>query len=165
MSIGSRLKEERERLGLSQTALGAIGDFGKTTVIAWERGTAFPNALFLSDIAEMGADVQYIVTGTRQGRGIGESAVHQAVLDAADLLSLEKKIDAKQLAKAVAKLCVRSAAEPEKSGTKSQSAGRDAGTFDSHASQQINAPVRGGVAGRDLVHKGRKKKNEAGDQQ
>ena len=86
MDIGSRLKEERERLGLSQTALGAIGDFGKTTVIAWERGTAFPNALFLSDIAEMGADIQYIVTGRRQGQGIGESAVHQAVLDAVDLL-------------------------------------------------------------------------------
>lgn len=65
MNIGSRLKEERERLGLTQKALGAIGDFGKTTVIAWERGTAFPNALFLADIAAIGADVRYIITGER----------------------------------------------------------------------------------------------------
>lgn len=67
MTIGKRLKEERERLGLSQTALGELGGFGKTTVIAWERGTAFPNALFLADIAGIGADVGYIVTGERNG--------------------------------------------------------------------------------------------------
>lgn len=107
MNIGKRLKEERERLGLTQSALGEIGEFGKTTVIAWERGTAFPNALFLSDIADIGADVQYIVTGERRGQGLGESAVHQAVLDAIDLLSLAKKVDADQLARAVIKLCAR----------------------------------------------------------
>ncbi|MDD2978224.1 hypothetical protein [Aquabacterium sp.] len=53
--------------------------------------------------------MQYIVTGQRQGQGIGESAVFQAVLDAVDLLSLEKKVDAGQLAKAVVKLCARQA--------------------------------------------------------
>jgi transcriptional regulator with XRE-family HTH domain len=63
MTIHVRIKTERERLGLSQTAFGAVGDVGKTTVIAWERGTAFPNAAFLAAIADIGADVQYIVTG------------------------------------------------------------------------------------------------------
>lgn len=109
MTIGKRLKEERERLGLTQAALGEIGEFGSTTVKAWERGTAFPNALFLSDIADIGADVQYIVIGERRGQGLGESAVHQAVLDAIDLLSLAKKVDADQLARAVVKLCARQA--------------------------------------------------------
>ena len=50
-------------------------------------------------------------------------------------------------------------------GTKSQPAAHAGGRVISHVKQQINAPVSGGVAGRDLVHKGRKKKNEAGDQQ
>lgn len=113
MNIGKRLKEERERLGLTQSALGDIGDVGKTTVIAWERGTAFPNALFLADIAAIGADVRYIVTGQRSGDGIGESAVHQAVLAAVDLLSLEKKVDAGQLARAVVKLCEKGTAVAE----------------------------------------------------
>ena len=39
--------------------------------------------------------------------GITETAVHQAVTDAVDLLSLEDKIDARQLAKAVVKLVKR----------------------------------------------------------
>lgn len=37
------------------------------------------------------------------------AAVHQAVLDAVHLLSLDKKIDAEQLAQAVVKLCAREA--------------------------------------------------------
>ncbi|MEQ1686718.1 MAG: helix-turn-helix transcriptional regulator [Burkholderiaceae bacterium] len=65
MDIASRLKAERERLGLSQTAFGAVGDAGKTTVIGWERGTAFPNAAFLAQVAELGVDVRYVITGSR----------------------------------------------------------------------------------------------------
>lgn len=65
MSIRDRLREERERLGMSQTEFGAVGDVGKTTVQAWERGAAFPNAAFLEAIAARGADVRYIVTGAR----------------------------------------------------------------------------------------------------
>lgn len=65
MDISSRLKEERERLGLTQTAFGELGGMGKTTVIAWERGTAYPNAAFLAAIARAGADVLYILIGDR----------------------------------------------------------------------------------------------------
>lgn len=67
MEIADRLKEERERLGLSQTAFGQLGGAGKTTVIAWERGSAFPNAAFLALLAEHGLDVAYVVTGSRKG--------------------------------------------------------------------------------------------------
>ena len=65
MEISDRLKEERERLGLTQTDMGKLGGAGKTTVIAWERGTAYPNAAYLAAIAAAGADVLYIVTGVR----------------------------------------------------------------------------------------------------
>jgi transcriptional regulator with XRE-family HTH domain len=111
MGIPERLKEERLRLKMTQPEFGALGDAGKTTVISWERGDATPNAAFLSAAALNGLDVQYVVTGSRRGDGLGESAVHQAVLDAVDLLSLGKKVDAQQLAKAVVKLCQRSAPE------------------------------------------------------
>lgn len=69
MDIAARLKAERERLGLSQTAFGQLGSVGKTTVIAWERGSAFPNAEFLASVADVGVDVQFVVTGKRSGDG------------------------------------------------------------------------------------------------
>lgn len=34
-------------------------------MIAWERGTAFPNAAFLAVAAEQGVDVRYVITGSR----------------------------------------------------------------------------------------------------
>ncbi len=65
MNIGERLKAERERLKLSQTAFGEIGGMGKTTVISWERGSAYPNAAFLEAAAQFGVDVSYVITGMR----------------------------------------------------------------------------------------------------
>jgi len=67
MGIAERLKEERNRLRLSQPDFGALGGAGKTTVIAWERGDATPNAAFLAEAAAAGADVRYIITGDRIG--------------------------------------------------------------------------------------------------
>lgn len=109
MGISDRLKEERLRLGLSQSDFADVGGAHRKSQGNYESGERFPDAQYLSAISAAGADVQYIVTGQRQGQGIGESAVHQAVLDAVDLLSLEKKVDAGQLAKAVVKLCARHA--------------------------------------------------------
>ncbi len=64
-SIGARLKEERERLGFSQPAFAAIGGASKGSQISWEKGTATPNAEFLYEVARIGVDVLYVVTGRR----------------------------------------------------------------------------------------------------
>ena len=116
MGISDRLKEERLRLGLSQSDFADVGGAHRKSQGNYESGERFPDAQYLSAISAAGADVQYIVTGQRQGQGIGESAVHQAVLDAVDLLSLGKKVDAGQLAKAVVKLVVRSSPQALASG-------------------------------------------------
>ncbi len=63
--IGARLKEERERLGFSQPAFAAIGGASKGSQISWEKGTATPNAEFLHEVARIGVDVLYVVTGRR----------------------------------------------------------------------------------------------------
>ena len=63
MTIGDRLKEERSRLGLSQTDLGAAGGVGKTTQINYEKGTGSPDAKYLSALAALGIDILYVVTG------------------------------------------------------------------------------------------------------
>jgi transcriptional regulator with XRE-family HTH domain len=65
MTIGERLKEERSRLGLSQTDLGAIGGVGKTTQINYEKGDRSPDAAYLAAAAAAGVDILYVVTGQR----------------------------------------------------------------------------------------------------
>jgi transcriptional regulator with XRE-family HTH domain len=148
VSIGDRLKEERQRIGMNQSDFAALAQTTKKSQIEYEKSATSPNAAYLAAVAPAGVDVQYVVTGVRQGHGIGESAVYQSVLDAVDLLSLAKKVDADQLARAVVKLCARN--QPASSS----------GSQVVHQGQQFNAPVNGGVAGRDIVKKGAKKNSQ-----
>lgn len=73
MTIGDRLKEERERLRLTQTAFGALAGVKKNTQILWEKGSSSPNATALSMLSEAGVDILYVVTGRRFG-GTGNTA-------------------------------------------------------------------------------------------
>ncbi len=65
MTIGDRLKEERQRLGVNQTDMAALAGTTKKSQIDYEKGISFPNASYLAAIAGAGADVRYIVTGDR----------------------------------------------------------------------------------------------------
>jgi len=75
LNIGTRLREERERLGLSQEALGVIGGVRKLAQFNYEKGDRQPDAAYLAAVAAAGADVLYILTGRRS----------QPVLPTADL--------------------------------------------------------------------------------
>lgn len=61
--IGDRLKFERVRLGLSQTAFGEIAGAAKRTVIDWEKGATSPTAVQLSALVKHGLRVAYVLTG------------------------------------------------------------------------------------------------------
>lgn len=63
MSIGERLREERERLGFSQPKFASVAGTTKQTLFAWETGKTAPDAVQLSAFAGIGADVLYILTG------------------------------------------------------------------------------------------------------
>lgn len=65
MSVGARLKEERERLGMSQTSFGRAGGVTKQAQINYELNRRAPDTNYLVAIATLGADIQYIVTGIR----------------------------------------------------------------------------------------------------
>lgn len=67
MNLSNRLKEERERLGFSQTAFAALAGASKHAQINWEKGAASPNAAALEAWAGDGLDVLYVVTGQRAG--------------------------------------------------------------------------------------------------
>ena len=67
MDIGTRLREERERLGMTQEGFGQAGGVLKRALIRYEKGERMPDAAFLAAIAAAGADVLYILTGQRSG--------------------------------------------------------------------------------------------------
>lgn len=64
-SQGDRLREERERLGLSQLAMGDVGGVKKLAQLNYEKGDRKPDSAYLAAIAAIGADVLYILTGQR----------------------------------------------------------------------------------------------------
>lgn len=83
-----RLREERERLGLSQSAFGALGGVSKGSQIAYEQGRAQPGAAYLERLASGGVDVRYVLTGSRA------PAPDDATQDA--WLSVYRRLDAEQ---------------------------------------------------------------------
>lgn len=65
-AIGQRLKEERQRVGLTIDALAKVGEASKRSQIEWEKaGAAAPNAYTLERYAKAGIDILYVVTGQR----------------------------------------------------------------------------------------------------
>lgn len=64
-NIGSRLREERERLRMTQDEFCARSGVGKRALIHYEKNERSPDANFLSAVHAMGADVLYVLTGER----------------------------------------------------------------------------------------------------
>ncbi|QKH37306.1 helix-turn-helix transcriptional regulator [Achromobacter pestifer] len=63
MELFERLKEERIRLGMSQTAFGELGGVKVLAQRNYETGKRSPDASYLERLAAMGVDVLYVVTG------------------------------------------------------------------------------------------------------
>lgn len=68
MSIGQRLREEREARALTQLAVASLVDASERTVNDWERDVSSPKASVLAALAAHGFDVRYVVTGSRDYR-------------------------------------------------------------------------------------------------
>lgn len=64
-AIGPRIREERERLKLTQRAFGEIGGVEPNAQGKYESGERWPKADYLAAVAQEGADVLYILTGQR----------------------------------------------------------------------------------------------------
>jgi len=66
-TVGSRLKDERKRLGFSQEEFAATAGITRRPYTEWESGNTSPTAFQLAALAEVGADVLFIITGEREG--------------------------------------------------------------------------------------------------
>ena len=67
MTLGERLREERERMGLSQPKFAALAGTTKQTLFSWESGKTAPDGFQFAALDAAGADVRYIITGERDG--------------------------------------------------------------------------------------------------
>lgn len=63
-TLGSRLRAERERLGLSQVAFGQLGGVKKLTQLKYEQGVRQPNIDYFDSLRSHDiVDVHYLLTG------------------------------------------------------------------------------------------------------
>ncbi|WP_416056730.1 helix-turn-helix domain-containing protein [Stenotrophomonas maltophilia] len=63
LGVGARLRAERERLDLSQDAMGSHAGKNKNTQMRYETGVNSPTAAYLHDVADLGVDIGYVLTG------------------------------------------------------------------------------------------------------
>ena len=68
--FGDRLREERNRLGMSQPVFGEIAGVTKKTQMLYEAGERHPDVLYLAALQRAGVDVMYMLTGTRSAQAI-----------------------------------------------------------------------------------------------
>lgn len=64
-TLGERLREEREKLGLNQTDFAKLADHSRSAQAAYERDEKIPGGGYLSTLATAGIDVLYVLTGNK----------------------------------------------------------------------------------------------------
>lgn len=67
-----RIREERERLGFTQAQFAGIGKITPRSQQNYETTERKPDADYLAEIAKIGADITYIVTGQRTQNSVNE---------------------------------------------------------------------------------------------
>ena len=60
--MGSRLRQERKRLGYSQREMGLLGGVATNAQGKYESGERVPKADYLAALAHVGVDVLYVLT-------------------------------------------------------------------------------------------------------
>ena len=63
--IGARLREERERLRLSQTAFAARAGTTQNTQYLYEKGERTPDGTYFAEVVQTGVDILYVLSGAR----------------------------------------------------------------------------------------------------
>lgn len=90
--FGKRLKEERERLGMTQQVFGEACGVGKTTQYMYERGDRHPGSLYLDAAEKLGVDLHYVFTATRGGKDWRYARAYNRMLYTLEMfLGLEEK--------------------------------------------------------------------------
>lgn len=81
MTLGARIKEERQRLGLNQTEFAALAGASRRAMVNWEADGAAPLTTALIAWANAGVDALYILTGKRTRDGSPDEDYLEAEID------------------------------------------------------------------------------------
>lgn len=104
--IGSRLKEERERLGLSQAALAEAAGVSKRSVAAWEGGESMPGADDIAQLVAHGIDALYVIAGSKTPQASASlSPEESALVDNYKHSDEEGRAAARRVLSSLAKSC------------------------------------------------------------
>ncbi|MFP3922801.1 helix-turn-helix domain-containing protein [Pseudomonas sp. W5-36] len=79
-TLGERLREERDRLGINQNELADIGGVKRNSQGNYERGRQNPDTAYLLAIAKVGIDVMYVLFGTRDRSVEAQSGIEAELL-------------------------------------------------------------------------------------
>lgn len=71
-TIGERLKNERDRLKLTQEQLGAVGGVKRLAQANYENGKRQPDANYLAEVAKVGVDILYVILGEQANTAIND---------------------------------------------------------------------------------------------
>lgn len=81
------MREVRQALNMSQTEFGAAGGVLKNAQSAYETDKRSPDAIYLARIAELGVDVNYVVTGKQLS-----DSEHQLLYAVSRLTELQREL-------------------------------------------------------------------------
>lgn len=79
--FGERLKQERERLGLSMHDFAQLGGVNRVTQARYETGVNYPSVDYLSLLGQHGIDTLFITYG-RRGHQMVDISNHEAFVQA-----------------------------------------------------------------------------------
>lgn len=89
MNIGSRIRRERNRLGLTRSVFGKAGGVESGAQGRYESGTSSPRAEYFAGISAIGVDVLFVITGHHASdRVYSEASIRQANAVAAAMLPM-----------------------------------------------------------------------------
>lgn len=89
-TVGRRLREERERLNMTQERLAQETGVRRVTVYQYEKGDRLPSLDYLSKAAIAGVSVQYVLFGQRKLIEAGDRFIDADL--SADLYRLVEKV-------------------------------------------------------------------------
>lgn len=64
-SIGSRIRDERTRLGLNQTDFANLAGLSRNAQAHYERDERIPDTAYLAALSKFGVDIMYIINGIK----------------------------------------------------------------------------------------------------
>ncbi|WAH56714.1 helix-turn-helix transcriptional regulator [Pseudomonas silvicola] len=119
--IGSRLREERDRLGLTQKEFGDIGGVEPNAQGKYESGERTPKANYLAKVATQGVDVLYVLTGVRTPIPADRlSQAEEHVLGHYRVLPREGQDAIRQMANSLAEMAANYSARPRRGSPRSK---------------------------------------------